>query len=584
MPSTNGHGAKSAILYSRVSTDEQARTGYSLAQQLEALREYATREGYEVVEEVQDAGQSGAMLARPGLDRVRDLVQAGGVSVVLAQDRDRFAREPAYLYLLRRELEEYGAKLKALNDRGDETPEGELTDGILDQLAKFERAKIAERTRRGKLRKTREGKVVAGRRVKFGFKLNAARDGYEVDEEKMAVVRRIFDMIGARGYSQNRIFRTLTREGVPTPGGGKHWDRTYFRECVLDDAYKPHTYEEISQLVAPSVAAGLEKTKRYGVLWSNRYRVRTEQVSEASHNGEKRYRIKKHRTLKPREEWIAVPVPDAGIPRELVEAARSAIKENRASSTAGHRFWQLSGGIARCGLCGKRMENRHITSDRTRFYHLCRTHHVYKDAGCTHRKNHRVEPLEATVWEFVSGLLSDPDRLRQGLEEMIATERAAYLRGDPKEEERRWLEKLSKVEQERRGYLRLAAKGLITDEELGDELASLEETQKTAESELGSLHKRRETIEELERDRDSLLEHYAKMVPQELESLTPEERHEIYRMLRLEAYIFPDGSLELHGVLRDGSLHSEGNTLKNPQRPKPKPPIRIRGGPSPWMS
>ena len=52
MPSTNGHGPKRAILYARVSTDEQARSGYSLAQQLEALREYAAREGYEVLEEV----------------------------------------------------------------------------------------------------------------------------------------------------------------------------------------------------------------------------------------------------------------------------------------------------------------------------------------------------------------------------------------------------------------------------------------------------------------------------------------------------------------------------------------------------
>jgi site-specific DNA recombinase len=91
MPNTNGHGPKRAILYARVSTDEQARSGYSLAQQLEALREYAAREGYEVLEEVQDPGQSGASLERPGMDRVRDLVAAGGVSVVLAQDRDRFA-------------------------------------------------------------------------------------------------------------------------------------------------------------------------------------------------------------------------------------------------------------------------------------------------------------------------------------------------------------------------------------------------------------------------------------------------------------------------------------------------------------
>src|ERR671912_1347216 len=155
MPNTNGHGSKRAILYARVSTDEQARTGYSLAQQIEALRGYVAREGYEVLEEVTDPGQSGASLARPGMDRVRDLVNAGRVSVVLAQDRDRFAREPAYHYLLRREFEEQGTKIRALNDRGDESPEGELTDGILDQLGKYDRAKTAERSRRGKLRKAR---------------------------------------------------------------------------------------------------------------------------------------------------------------------------------------------------------------------------------------------------------------------------------------------------------------------------------------------------------------------------------------------------------------------------------------------
>src|SRR5215213_3810701 len=191
MPSTNGPGPKRAILYARVSTDEQARSGYSLAQQLEALREYAAREGYEVLEEVSDPGQSGASLERPGMDRVRDLVAAGGVSMVLAQDRDRFAREPAYHYLLKKEFAEYGARLGALNDRGDGSPEGELTDGILDQLAKYERAKIVERSRRGKLRKAREGKVIAPI-AKYGYRFNGARDALIVYEPEMAVVETIF--------------------------------------------------------------------------------------------------------------------------------------------------------------------------------------------------------------------------------------------------------------------------------------------------------------------------------------------------------------------------------------------------------
>jgi site-specific DNA recombinase len=64
MSSANGHGPKRAILYARVSTDQQARSGYSLVQQLEALRAYAAREGYQVLEEVEDRGESGEQPSR----------------------------------------------------------------------------------------------------------------------------------------------------------------------------------------------------------------------------------------------------------------------------------------------------------------------------------------------------------------------------------------------------------------------------------------------------------------------------------------------------------------------------------------
>jgi DNA invertase Pin-like site-specific DNA recombinase len=131
------------------------------------------------------------------MDRVRDLVTAGGVCAVLAQDRDRIACEPAYLYLLREEFGQRGCVVKALNDRGDDSPEGQLTDGIMDQIARFECLKTAERTRRGKLQRAREGKVVPSRRVNYGFVLNAERTNYLVDEE--------------RGY----VARDLLREGLP---------------------------------------------------------------------------------------------------------------------------------------------------------------------------------------------------------------------------------------------------------------------------------------------------------------------------------------------------------------------------------
>ena len=195
------------------------------------------------------------------MDRVRDLVAVGGASVVLAQDRDRFAREPAYHYLLKREFEERGTKMRALNHRGDDSPEGELTDGILAQLAKYEKAKIAERTRRGKLRKAREGKVIATNRPHYGFAYNDARDNCVVAEEEMRVVRRIFQMTGEEGATPRRARRTPEREGVPTPNGKQLWG-TFIRECIKDDAYKAHTYQEIEALVergqmSPEVAARL---------------------------------------------------------------------------------------------------------------------------------------------------------------------------------------------------------------------------------------------------------------------------------------------------------------------------------------
>jgi site-specific DNA recombinase len=206
------------ILYARVSTEEQANSGYSLALQLESLRAHAARQEYEILEEVTDPGYSGASLERPGMDRIRDLVAEGSVSVVLAQDRDRLAREPALHYLLKQELGEYGCVLRALNDCGDDSPEGELTYGILDQLAKYERAKVAERTRRGKRKKVRQGKILATHTADYGFRFNATRDGYEVDEEKMAVVKRIFRWVGTEGWSIRRVRKALDDLGVEPPG------------------------------------------------------------------------------------------------------------------------------------------------------------------------------------------------------------------------------------------------------------------------------------------------------------------------------------------------------------------------------
>lgn len=134
---------------------------------------------------------------------------------------------------------------------------------------------------------------------------------------------------------------------------------------------------------------------------------------------------------------------------------------------------------------------------------------------------------------------------------MIEEEREG-IHGDPDREARMWLEKVAEVDQERRGYQRLAAKERMTNQELDEALAELDETRKIAERELEALRGRRERIEEMERDRDALSDNYARMAPEALDALTPQERHQVYRMLRLQAAVMMGGTLEISGTFREG--------------------------------
>ncbi len=152
------------------------------------------------------------------------------------------------------------------------------------------------------------------------------------------------------GATIHAVKRAFEKEGLKTPGGGRYWNEPFIKSRVLDDVYRPHSFEEIRELVLPEVAARLDPEKHYGVWWYNRRRQRRVQRSEAGQDG-RRYRQRTITTEKPRAEWIAVPVPDSGIPREWVDAAREAVKHNRRPSPAGLRFWELSGGLFFCGGC-----------------------------------------------------------------------------------------------------------------------------------------------------------------------------------------------------------------------------------------
>jgi site-specific DNA recombinase len=149
---------KIAAIYARVSSDQQ-KENKTIESQVEALVSFSEAKGYVLPEEYifKDEGYSGAVLVRPGLERVRDLSAEGQLQAILVYSPDRLSRNYAYQVVLMDELQANGTEVLFINSPKAETPEEALLLQFQGMIAEYERAMIKERSRRGKLHKARSG-------------------------------------------------------------------------------------------------------------------------------------------------------------------------------------------------------------------------------------------------------------------------------------------------------------------------------------------------------------------------------------------------------------------------------------------
>ena len=145
----------------------------------------------------------------------------------------------------------------------------------------------------------------------------------------------------------------------------------------------------------------------------------------------------------------------------------------------------------------------------------------------------RATEAERVVWTFVSNLLREPETIRVGMERLIEEERTSQAQ-DPEHEAELWAQRIADCAQRRSAFQDQQAARLMSLEELGSKLKDLDNTRRIAEQELAAVKDHRRRVQELEQDRDALLESMAEMVPEALDSLTGEEKSRVYRMLRLE--------------------------------------------------
>jgi site-specific DNA recombinase len=531
-------------LYARVSTERQEERG-TVGSQLELLRAAARTDGHDVVGEFVDDGYSGARLDRPALDRLRDAAEAGALDAVLCLCADRLARAYAYQVLILEELERFGVHVRFLDGPapGDD-PQARLLVQVQGVIAEYERAKIAERYRRGKLHRARAGEVFFWK-VPYGYRRVSAEAGrparMEPFEPEAEIVRAIFAAHADDGDSIRQIAHDLHDRGIPSPTGKPIWGTSTLQRLLANEAYIGRVYYNRRETInAPGVPRGARRTK-------TRYRER------------------------PREEWITIPVP-AIIDSDTFERAQQVSRENPKWSPRGIEpgHWLLRG-LIECGHCHvgcncHKMRGRNGVFHR---YYYCRNHDILRAGGehlrCPER-NIRADELDAYVFAQVRRALLEPAQL-------LAGERAVITATPPDDDEIIGAQlaalerKRDQAERERGRLLDAYQAALLDLDELTRRTAALAARRDQLAAEHAELTNRRAELATENRLRRGLAG-FAERVLASLDELDFDGRQRLLRMV-VEKVRVTGWRVEIE--LKIPLTDDDPGTQREPRPPKPGP-------------
>jgi site-specific DNA recombinase len=247
-----------AAIYARVSGAAQAKDE-TIGSQLDALRRHAEREHLDVPGDWVFAGDghSGATLARPALEALRDLAAQGCVDVVLVYSPDRLARKFAYQALLIEELARCGARVEFVKGPRGDSPEDQLLVQFQGMFAEYEKAQISERNRRGKAWRAKAGSVNVLSGAPSGYryirKTPETPARYEIVPHEAAYVAEMFRRYAGEGETISGLARWLACEGLRTRTGKEKWDRPAIWGMLRNPAYAgTAAYGKTREVPAPA--------------------------------------------------------------------------------------------------------------------------------------------------------------------------------------------------------------------------------------------------------------------------------------------------------------------------------------------
>ena len=385
-----------AALYARVSTERQEKEE-TIESQLAAITRHADRGGlrHSPALTYTDDGYSGTWLDRPALDELRDHAREGRFDVVVVLCPDRLARRYAYQVLLLEELKRVGIEVLFCERPINDSPDDQLLLQVQGAIAEYERAKMLERCRRGRLHRARQG-VLAPPRTPYGYVYSARKYGGDgqirIHEKEAAMVRQIFAWYAEEGATLYRVVKKLNASPWK-PRSGKAWSHPTVLSILHCEWYVGRAY----------------------------YGRRSHRMQPRSRDGMESPGAKRIRTDKPRSEWIEVSVPRI-LDDELFARVQERIQESRRFSK---RCLKREGvyllrGLLKCGVCGYTYFG-HTQTRRSKYegrvehaYYGCRRTSPSAvqggDKPCTNTRL-LAAGVEEVVWTTVRDLLLDSDAL-----------------------------------------------------------------------------------------------------------------------------------------------------------------------------
>ena len=220
-----------AALYCRVSTDEQAREGFSIPAQIKALTEYCNKNDINIYKSYIDEGQPGGKENRPQFQAMLKDAQKRDFEIILVHKFDRFARKVELSQRIKNQLRKTGINVVSITEPIEDSPIGFFQEGMLELLSEYYVKNLSQEVKKGQREKISQGKVC--NMLPYGYR-NISGDAIVI-EDQADVVRKIYELYND-GYGTFHIYNYLNDIGVPTLKHGL-WNTSQINYILRNETY-----------------------------------------------------------------------------------------------------------------------------------------------------------------------------------------------------------------------------------------------------------------------------------------------------------------------------------------------------------